>query len=164
MVSNRRGETFAMVDGGVFANNPAMCALASARRLYGRGAQGFLLVSLGTGSLERSIDADQAMGWGEVAWLHPILNILMDGNADTVGYEADQELGGAHIRFQISTGTDPSDPDTVDEDFDRATPDNIERIERLARLLIERSADALDRVCAALKEPLRPVAPGPVGS
>jgi hypothetical protein len=153
MITNRRGETYAMVDGGVFANNPAMCALASARRLYRGHAARFLLVSLGTGSLERSIDADAAVKWGEVSWLHPILNILMDGNADTVCYEADQELGGDHIRFEISTGTNPNDDAAVNEDFDCATPDNIERIELLARRLIERSQEKLDRLCATLKDP-----------
>jgi uncharacterized protein len=153
MITNRRGEAYAMVDGGVFANNPAMCALASARRLYGDRTARFLLVSLGTGSLERSIDADEALKWGEVSWLHPILNILMDGNADTVGYEADQELGSDHIRFEISTGTNPNDDASVNEDFDCATPDNIERIETLAKRLIERSQEKLDRVCATLKEP-----------
>lgn len=153
MITNRRGETYAMVDGGVFANNPAMCALASARRLYGDFAPRFLLVSLGTGSLERSIDADAALTWGEMSWLHPILNILMDGNADTVGYEADQELGNDHMRFDISTGTNPHDEATVNEDFDSATPDNIARIERLAQRLIERSQEKLDRVCATLTEP-----------
>jgi uncharacterized protein len=153
MIANRQGETYAMVDGGVFANNPAMCALASARRLYGDRAARFLLVSLGTGSLERSIDADQAVRWGEISWLHPILNILMDGNADTVCYEADQELGDDHMRFEISTGTDLNDDAAVNEDFDCATPDNIARIEKLARRLIERSQEKLDRVCAALSQP-----------
>ncbi|HUC64609.1 MAG TPA: patatin-like phospholipase family protein [Stellaceae bacterium] len=153
MITNHRGETYAMVDGGVFANNPAMCALASARRLYGDFAPRFLLVSLGTGSLERSIDGDAALTWGEMSWLHPILNILMDGNADTVGYEADQELGNDHMRFDISTGTNPHDEATVNEDFDCATPDNIARIERLAQRLIERSQEKLDRVCATLTEP-----------
>jgi len=77
----------------------------------------------------------------------------MDGNADTVGYEADQELGNDHMRFDISTGTNPHDEATVNEDFDSATPDNIARIERLAQRLIERSQEKLDRVCATLTEP-----------
>jgi uncharacterized protein len=152
MITNKRGEKYAMVDGGVFANNPAMCALASARRLYPDAAR-FLLVSLGTGSLERSIDADQAQKWGEVSWLHPILNILMDGNADTVSYEADQELGDGHVRFDISTGTDPNADTTVNEDFDCATKDNIARIERLATRLIAQSRASLNWVCTALSQP-----------
>lgn len=42
---------------------------------------------------------------------------------------------------------------TINEDFDCATADNIERIERLAQLLIDRSKAKLDKVCAALKGP-----------
>jgi patatin-like phospholipase/acyl hydrolase len=44
---------YALVDGGVFANNPAMCAYADAHR-FEEGAD-IVLVSLGTGQLERPI-------------------------------------------------------------------------------------------------------------
>jgi len=56
----------------------------------------------------------------------------MDGNADTVAYQADQVLGTDHFRFEISAGLDPNDPTTVNEDFDCAEPDDITRLERPA--------------------------------
>ena len=148
-VTSKAGSQFAMIDGGVFANNPAMCALASARLLF--DADKFIVVSLGTGSLERAINAKAAADWGEVQWLHPILNILMDGSADTVGYELDQMPEVQHHRFEISTGTDPSDPATVNEDFDYATPDNIARLEALARKLVEIHKEELRTVADLLK-------------
>jgi uncharacterized protein len=54
LVQNRAGQSFGMIDGGVFANNPAMCALVSAYKVFPH-AKGFMLVSLGTGSLQRPI-------------------------------------------------------------------------------------------------------------
>lgn len=152
-IKNRSGSDYWMVDGGVFANNPAMCALASARRLF-PDAKRFLVVSLGTGSLERTINGPQAADWGEIGWLHPILSILMDGNADTVCYELDQFPDTDHRRFDISLGTDPStDACAVNEDFDDAGPDNIQRLLRLAGKLINDERDEMDKLCKILETP-----------
>jgi patatin-like phospholipase/acyl hydrolase len=151
-IRNQLKQDFWMVDGGVFANNPAMCALTSAMKIFGP-ANDYLVVSLGTGSIERKIDGADAAGWGEVAWLHPILSILMDGNADTVCYEMDQVSGVRHYRFEISLGSDPSDPYAVDEDFDDAKPDNIQRLEALAGKLISEEKPRLDPLCAELRKP-----------
>jgi Patatin-like phospholipase len=47
LIQNRVGQSFGMIDGGVFPNNPAMCTLVSAYKLFPQ-ANGFMLVSLGT--------------------------------------------------------------------------------------------------------------------
>jgi hypothetical protein len=151
-IQNQLKQDYWMVDGGVFANNPAMCALTSAMKIFGPGND-YMVVSLGTGTLERKINGADAAGWGEVAWLHPILSILMDGNSDTVGYEMDQFSGVRHFRFEISLGSDPSDPYAVDEDFDDAKPDNIQRLEALAGKLISDEKPRLDPLCAELRKP-----------
>lgn len=152
-IKNKAGDTYWMVDGGVFANNPAMCALTSARKIF-PSARRYLLVSLGTGSLEREISSDEAGGWGEIGWLHPILSILMDGSADTVCYEVDEMLGEEdHKRFEVSLGSDPNDPVAVHEEFDDATPDNIRRLEALAGKQIGDAKEKLDALCAELMQP-----------
>jgi uncharacterized protein len=149
-IENRLTQKFGAVDGGVFANNPAMSALAAAYRRF-PNATSYLLVSLGTGSLERAIPYDEAAGWGDFGWLHPILSILMDGNADTVCYECDQELGTNHYRFDITLGTDPHADDSVNEDFDDASADNVKRLERLSQRLIREQSAKLDQLCTLLK-------------
>jgi len=68
------------------------------------GLLGQHVVSLGTGSLERPIPYNDAKDWGLVHWARPILNVLMDGNADTTCYQLDQVLGESHYRFDISLG------------------------------------------------------------
>jgi len=152
-IQNRRGQSYAAVDGGVFANNPAMCALTAAHKLYpDLRDRPVLLVSLGTGSLERPIPYTDARDWGEVSWLHPILSILMDGNADTVCYEVDQVLGpDRHFRIETSTGTEPGLPYTVNEDFDCATADNIARLENLAKHLVSVKRQKLDQIIGLLR-------------
>lgn len=146
---NLANQTYASVDGGMFANNPAMCALIEAFKRHGREEE-YILVSLGTGSLERPMPYDDAKGWGELHWLHPVLSILMDGNADTVCYQADELLQANHFRFEISTGLDPKDPTTVNEDFDCADPDNVARLENLSRRLIRENEEKIARLVALL--------------
>ena len=149
-ISSRNGDVYQMVDGGV-CNNPAMCALLRSRIFP--DVKRCLVVSLGTGSLERSIDGVAAAKWGEIAWLHPILSTLMDGNADTVCYQLDQLLDDDHRRFQISLGTDANDEYAVNEDFDDAGPDNIQRLVKLAGKLIKDYDAELDRLCKELEQP-----------
>ncbi|HEY1962863.1 MAG TPA: patatin-like phospholipase family protein [Rhizomicrobium sp.] len=151
-VTNSAGESFGVVDGGVFANNPSLCALSAASVLY-PGAT-YTVVSLGTGSLERRIPYAEARSWGDLNWLHPILSILMDGNADTVCYQCDQLLGGRHKRFEVTLGTDMAkDPLAVNEDFDDANPDNIARLQRLADWLVNEKENAkLDEICRLLTQ------------
>ncbi|HLG86308.1 MAG TPA: patatin-like phospholipase family protein [Alphaproteobacteria bacterium] len=148
-ISNRKGQTFGAVDGGVFANNPAMCALISAYKIFPE-AKRYIVVSLGTGSLERDIPYSEAKDWGELQWLHPILSILMDGSADTICYECDELLGDDHFRFEITLGRDPNDPTAVNEDFDDASVDNIRRLEARAQLLIKDAAPKLDKLSKLL--------------
>jgi patatin-like phospholipase/acyl hydrolase len=76
------------VDGGVFAANPAMTALAEGLELWG-GQEQLLVVSLGTGFFERQQRActDQTRRWGLLRWAQEIPSVLLDGQYDMVDYE-----------------------------------------------------------------------------
>jgi patatin-like phospholipase/acyl hydrolase len=100
-----------LVDGGVFANNPAMCAYAEARQTLtqaGRTADDILIVSLGTGFYDQPYRYEQAKGWGVAGWAKPVLDVIFDGVADTVDYQLQQLLPAAegaaprYHRFQAA--------------------------------------------------------------
>src|SRR3954453_6250997 len=57
----------ALVDGGVFAANPAMCAFAEVMRF--QPAADVVLLSLGTGQRTRKRSFDQVGDWGLIEWL-----------------------------------------------------------------------------------------------
>src|SRR5260370_31881858 len=80
-----------LIDGGVFANNPAACALVEARATY-PDAGSYLVVSLGTGSLTRSLPLSLARYWGSARWAVPLLNIVFDGVSSTVDHQLRQLL------------------------------------------------------------------------
>lgn len=59
-------DLFSLVDGGVFANNPALCAVAAAATLYPDRANDYMIVSIGTGQSATPIPYGEAKDCG--AW------------------------------------------------------------------------------------------------
>lgn len=69
-VKNEIGTSFALVDGGLFVNNPAMVAYSEARSMSFENKVDFptpkdmLIISIGTGSKSKSYTHDQVKDWG----------------------------------------------------------------------------------------------------
>lgn len=133
---------FALVDGGTFANNPAMCAYAEARR---DGADpDILLVSLGTGELRRPIPYDEARDWGLLGWARPLLQIVFDGVSLTIDFQLEQLLGPTRYhRLQTPL-------DQASDDLDDASPENIRALKLTAERLISERAEELEALCEEL--------------
>lgn len=115
--------TLVLVDGGVFANNPAMCAYVEAKTLY-KDATDFLVVSIGTGQLTNELKYEEVKDWGLVEWAQPILNVVLDGVSDVVDYHMNELLQGedgtsSYYRFQIDLDKDRGDR------MDDASDENI---------------------------------------
>jgi patatin-like phospholipase/acyl hydrolase len=137
----------AFVDGGVYANNPAMCAYVEARKIHPE-ENDFLVVSLGTGELTRSLPYDEVKGWGLALWAQPILNVVFDGVADTVDYQLRELLpteGEARRYYRFQTLLDIGK-----DDMDDASRTNIAALKVKAREIIDKNDDALNALCAQL--------------
>lgn len=89
-------ESYVLIDGGVFANNPALCAYAEVRHKFripedrpdrGPTAKEMVILSLGTGDAQKQYPYEEAKDWGQVEWLEPLISILMTGIAETVDYQ-----------------------------------------------------------------------------
>jgi uncharacterized protein len=132
----------ALVDGGVFAVNPAMCAFAEALRFH--PSADVVLLSLGTGQRTRGRRFADVDDWGLVEWARPILDVVFDGASDAVDYQLSHVLGDQRYwRLQVEL-TRASD------DLDDATPQNLAELRRHAEELIEERSADLDAVVAAL--------------
>jgi len=143
----------ALVDGGVFANNPAMCAYAEAQAAIHEGripASETLLVSLGTGHFARPLEFDDAKDWGLAGWARPILDVMFDGVADTVDYQLRQILPvdskglPRYYRFQVALDQDLDDMDNI-------TPANMEGLQRMARRILATQGDELANLASRLR-------------
>ena len=129
--------TYPLVDGGVFATNPAACLYAEL------GGAVDVLASLGTGAFTRSYEFHQARWWGQLQWARPALDIVFDGQAETVQFQLARLLGDAYVRLQC-------DLDAASDDMDDASAANLARLRGAAEQLIARESAAIDRLCAAL--------------
>ncbi|NRA10359.1 MAG: patatin-like phospholipase family protein, partial [Crocinitomicaceae bacterium] len=86
------------IDGGVFANNPTLCAYSEARNMkFGLPsdktptAKDMLIVSIGTGGGNFALpDVDKSAKWGILKWAISTPNIMMDGSIDTVDFQMKQ--------------------------------------------------------------------------
>lgn len=88
-------------DGGVFASNPSMCALAQSQdRRSGRTPplEDVALLSLGTGSSLLYVKGDDH-DWGIAQWAQPLLGVMMDGTIGIADYQCRQLLGARYHRL-----------------------------------------------------------------
>ena len=118
----------AVIDGGVVANNPTACAIAEALRKDARAGepQDLVVLSIGTGARTRSIDLKSAREWGALEWAVPIIDVLFDGNADSVDYIARHLVGDTYFRMQTELAIGMDEMDDVSET-------NIAALEAVAR-------------------------------
>ncbi|MGD0652565.1 MAG: hypothetical protein ABSA97_15735 [Verrucomicrobiia bacterium] len=137
----------AWIDGGVFANNPSLCAFAEAKKVFPE-AQDYLVVSLGTGELTRLISYDDAKNWGVAGWALPILSVVFHGVSVTVDYQMKQILppdGSVprYYRFEVRL-------DKGNDDMDDASNTNLHALVSLAEELIASQQQDLDSLCHQL--------------
>jgi patatin-like phospholipase/acyl hydrolase len=132
----------ALIDGGVFINNPCVSAYAECKRRYPEETE-YIVVSIGTGELVRPIAYSEAMDWGLAGWAIPLLSCMFDGASDAASYQMSQILGDSFIRFQTSLSI-------ASDDMDNATKGNIENLKLEAKKLISVNKKEIERVCAIL--------------
>jgi uncharacterized protein len=134
---------YVLVDGGTFANNPAMCAYAEARRNH-PGAE-VMVVSLGTGRLTESISFEHAKHWGLAQWAHPLVGVMMDGSSTAIDYQLDELLGvdEGHFRFQ-------SVLEGASDSLDDVSAKNIAGLRHVAETFIAENEVRIKTVCARL--------------
>ena len=132
----------ALIDGGVYAANPAMSAYAEVRRH--RPGEDVLLVSLGTGELTDPIRYEDARDWGRLEWVRPLIDVIFDGVSDTVDYELRQLLpADDYLRFQTRL-------EQASGELDDASTGNIRALVREGERLVAARAADLDALAQRL--------------
>jgi patatin-like phospholipase/acyl hydrolase len=132
----------ALVDGGVFAVNPAMSAFAEVLKEV--DAREVVLLSLGTGQRTNKRSFDEIKDWGLAKWARPILDVVFDGVSDAVDYQLDHVLS-AERYWRLQT-----ELTRASDDMDDATEDNLAKLRGHAEDLIRERSDTLDAALARL--------------
>src|SRR4051794_23270315 len=126
-----------LIDGGVFAINPAVLAYAEA------GGELEVLASLGTGEHTRPLPFDKVKDWGALEWARPIIDVVFDGSADAVDAQLARLIEARYVRLQTQREGAPAAPDD-------ASRETLAALRRGAEQLIAERSDDMDRLCAAI--------------
>ncbi|WP_264707477.1 patatin-like phospholipase family protein [Wolbachia endosymbiont (group A) of Acrocera orbiculus] len=127
-----------LVDGGVFANNPAACAYASGKKLFPN--DDILLLSIGTGRTDRSIKYSNSRKFGKIGWIKPLLNVMFASSLDAVNYQLDQVIADKYIRIQ-------SQLKVASPDMDNITSKNIKSLQQEAKAMVEDNQKVIEKFC-----------------
>ncbi|AVH71152.1 patatin-like phospholipase family protein [Nostoc sp. 'Lobaria pulmonaria (5183) cyanobiont'] len=150
------GIAYTLIDGGVFANNPAHLAILEAQISSKRKVQkvlnteDILVVSLGTGSLTSVYPYKEVKNWGLLQWGRPLLNIMFDGSSEVVAGEleqlfepSDKEAKSFYYRFQTLL-------DSELEEIDNTKLQNTRQLQAIAHRLISNKSQQIDELCSLL--------------
>jgi patatin-like phospholipase/acyl hydrolase len=121
---------YPLIDGGVFVNNPALCAFAEVYNEFKPAPDKIALLSLGTGFSRKEYDYEKAKDWGLVQWVKPLIDIMMSGVSDVVDYQLKQvfdAVGASNHYLRINTEM----PIDVSSDMDDASPKNLQALKEL---------------------------------
>ncbi len=156
-VQSLSGVSYPLIDGGVFANNPAMCAYAEAIKILAQDENrpslgspaDVVMLSLGTGFPKAHYDYDDAKDWGLARWARPILDITASANSETVAYQLEQLYEAAGVSNQYLR-LNPELPIDVKAEMDNASTDNLRALKELGEYMAEEQEDELDALVELL--------------
>ncbi len=142
-ITNRTGDkSFALIDGGVVANNPGMCAFADVER-HGE-SQDIVMVSVGTGTAKKEFAWPGVQHWGVAQWARPILSLLMDASSQAIHFELRHVLGSPRYRrFQVQI---PHEAEAIDNVADL----NLMLLKTLGQEMVRGNDREIDNICALL--------------
>jgi uncharacterized protein len=153
-------EYTALIDGGVFANNPSTHAIAYAKEYecgdphypgdYTHRGKPYdanhplLLLSLGTGRVPSSTSFDDAWNWGLPKWGGPLIDILFSDPA--VEDETRQLLKFGDYYFRLQ----PEKLTVSASKLDNASKTNLQELERIAQRYIEENNSQIEKLAKYL--------------
>jgi len=128
-----------LIDGGVIANNPTMCAVSEVRNIWPHiEMEQIRVLSVGTGFMARKINGPESKKWGAAQWITHgrILDVLSDERV--VAYQAMAILNrGAYIRVNAELQTQPGFQTPPDDAMDDVSRVNIKKLKKLGDFWFE---------------------------
>ena len=154
----RSGDDFLMhtIDGGLFANNPTMCAFIEALKIFRGedqqliGADCMMILSIGTGEIKTKYLFADAIKWGILRWVKPIIDIMMTAVSETVDYQLMKlfkTIDCADQYFRIMPELGDANPE-----MDDISPKNLEALRQAGIKTTNIHEDKLDKIAKMLIE------------
>ncbi|PWS33358.1 patatin-like phospholipase family protein [Pedobacter paludis] len=163
------------IDGGVFANNPAILAYNEAKELwklqrqaltpatFASGTKGFdpvvsaddddfpfFMLSIGTGYTKSSIEGTQASKWRNKDWFEPLMtDIFMRGVAENTHFNMQHLLPDYRSGAKRYIRLDMELPEQAAA-MDNGKAENVKNLEKIAEKFIEDNHELLISICNRL--------------
>ncbi|MCB0835234.1 MAG: patatin-like phospholipase family protein [Bacteroidetes bacterium] len=152
------GQEYAFIDGGIIANNPALCALSEVKKMnFSRiknwkndtpvRSEDIVMVSIGTGSEKKENMPQSMKNKGLLGWIKPILSVRMMGCSS---------LAADHVERELSQGNEKQyfriDPQLFDADseMDNASVDNMNLLKEAGLKNAELHRELIDQIVESL--------------
>jgi len=133
-----------LVDGGVVANNPTLCAIAEAQHVWPDiTKQGLRVLSVGTGKRTRKINGPATRKWGAYQWIRQgqIVDVLSD--EQLVAYQAKSLVAqGNYIRVNASMCAQPGMTMPPDDAMDDYSKHNIALLKQMGDFWFDQYGEA----------------------
>ncbi|MCU7836782.1 MAG: patatin-like phospholipase family protein [gamma proteobacterium symbiont of Taylorina sp.] len=152
-----------LIDGGVVANDPTLCAYSEALKFDKvDGIKDMLILSLGTGNVYESYQYDTVSNWGKIAWAKPLVNISIDGSSQLTQYHMEKITSTVELAERDKARLDNIEfessiycriqPELYDADvsLDNTSAENIERLQYAGIKNAEVNDKKLDRIADLL--------------
>ena len=137
-------DSHCLIDGVVFAGNPALCAFAQARNMFPLETD-FFVVSLGTGLQEHDRLCSEVKNWGATDWAGSIIGVMLNASSASVNYQMRALVGnGNYFRFQVPLGLEPSK-------MNDTSRKNMQHLLAIAQQVVSEESATIDQVCSILK-------------
>lgn len=139
------GRSWTLLDGGLYANDPALSALVEAFAVP--DITEVVVLSLGTGALNRPLPYETIRSWGLIRWARPVLEVVFDGVSDVVDHLMSRLVRSTdrltrYERIQV----DLSASDAIDD----ASPANLAALSALADQMVDEHRPLLEDLAALL--------------
>lgn len=146
---------YTLIDGGLYANNPALCAYAEVRKfefikknktVKNPSANDLMIVSIGTGTKLKSYEYKKIKNYGAISWAQPIIDILMSANSETVHYQLKKI-------YETLSKSDANDYyrlepllNLASAEMDDASSENIQNLLSDATIFIDKNKNTLNEI------------------
>ncbi len=136
---------FYMVDGGVFANNPSMCALAEAFEQFGDiPLSEIKILSLGTGTKKiKHVNVTGSQGYA--FWATDILSVLQNGVQEACHHQLETIYRSIrHTNNYLRIDIDEAELPKPLPEMDAASPEDIAYLTTIGKNLAKRYEERID--------------------
>ena len=155
-------QQYTLIDGGVYANNPTLCAYAEARKINFStvlnndqkpncpSINEMIIVSIGTGTVSKPYYFEDFDNAGKVKWIAPLIDILLSSNVETVDYQMLKMYDTLGDRNQLNYHRIMPKLNKASPEMDDTSKENIFELIQAGLLYVSENQEQLNTIVKKL--------------